>query len=414
MFVLPMQTITNFNQEGAGSIQNTDGNPLHVSFGLLLTGKQAPVVEEKGIQPEMSETEKRVEELIQFLRIDDIASLEKGSELMEDMHFFGGEFPLTTHPLITGLVTEEEAVSIEELFETHSLYANRDNEGLFLPNSLYGWVEEIKQSLESGNHTVLANQETQKILRFAKVIVLLQNEMKSSEDQSLTRWGKLLSAIAELAENTMNDTDKKNRGTGMLLDRFQGLSVTSFSNKQMDSAGKQEGARVPVDYTGTNPFLPMSKIEQLVLRMPDKPITSGSDLSKELETMLAKAKFSTGNGVQKLLVRLNPEHLGALRIELIQKDGMISAKIIASTTIAKEMLEANAKGLKEVFVSHSLPLEKLEISQSSANASQLRNFQRESEQHHHHSSSRDTQAEEEDETFLDRLEEAREETEVQI
>lgn len=79
---------------------------------------------------------------------------------------------------------------------------------------------------------------------------------------------------------------------------------------------------------------------------------------------MSKANFSGTNGVNKLLIRLTPEHLGSLRIELIQKDGMLSAKIMASTAQAKDMLENQIHGLKQAFSGQNIQIERIEISQA--------------------------------------------------
>ena len=79
---------------------------------------------------------------------------------------------------------------------------------------------------------------------------------------------------------------------------------------------------------------------------------------------MSKANFTGANGVNKLLIKLNPEHLGSLRIELIQKDGMMTAKILATSAQAKDMLEKQIHGLKQAFNGQNIQIEKIEVSQA--------------------------------------------------
>ena len=109
----------------------------------------------------------------------------------------------------------------------------------------------------------------------------------------------------------------------------------------------------------------MSKIEQLVLTASKGGQTVSQDeFVKQFESILNKSNFSGTNGVNKLLIRLNPEHLGSLRIELIQKDGVMTARILATTAQAKDMLENQVQGLKHAFSGQNIQIEKIEITQT--------------------------------------------------
>lgn len=64
-----------------------------------------------------------------------------------------------------------------------------------------------------------------------------------------------------------------------------------------------------------------------------------------------------------MFLRLNPENLGSLRIELIQKDSQLTARILTSTGAAKEMLDSQVNGLKQALHSQNIQVERIEISQ---------------------------------------------------
>lgn len=109
----------------------------------------------------------------------------------------------------------------------------------------------------------------------------------------------------------------------------------------------------------------MTKLEQFVLTASKGGQTvSREEFVKQFESILSKANFTGANGVNKLLIKLNPEHLGSLRIELIQKDGMMTAKILATSAQAKDMLEKQIHGLKQAFNGQNIQIEKIEVSQA--------------------------------------------------
>ena len=62
-----------------------------------------------------------------------------------------------------------------------------------------------------------------------------------------------------------------------------------------------------------------------------------------------RVQFGQAGGANRLVLKLFPEHLGTIRIELIQKDGMLTARILASTALGKEMLDSNSSQLRQGF-----------------------------------------------------------------
>ncbi|MGG0790232.1 flagellar hook-length control protein FliK [Peribacillus simplex] len=176
----------------------------------------------------------------------------------------------------------------------------------------------------------------------------LTNQSKAEPDQSYTLEKGQTKTLETLksAFSQLSGSDKGNKdGT-----------VSSGVTLQSPDSGKHQGTGMP--------FL-MTKLEQFVLAAPKGEQTvSQEEFVKQFENILSKANFSGTNGVNKLLIRVTPEHLGSLRIELIQKDGMLSAKIMASTAQAKDMLENQIHGLKQAFGGQNIQIERIEISQA--------------------------------------------------
>ncbi|MGW8425577.1 flagellar hook-length control protein FliK [Peribacillus simplex] len=176
----------------------------------------------------------------------------------------------------------------------------------------------------------------------------LSNQSKAEPDQSYTLEKGQIKTLETLksAFSQLSGSDKGNKdGT-----------VSSGVTLQSPDSGKHQGTGMP--------FL-MTKLEQFVLVAPKGEQTvSQEEFVKQFENILSKANFSGTNGVNKLLIRLTPEHLGSLRIELIQKDGMLSAKIMASTAQVKDMLENQIHGLKQAFSGQNIQIERIEISQA--------------------------------------------------
>jgi len=124
------------------------------------------------------------------------------------------------------------------------------------------------------------------------------------------------------------------------------------------------------------------KAEQLVFTATKGgQSVSQEEFIKQFENILNKANFNASNGVNKLMIRLNPEHLGALRIELIQKDGLLTAKILANTAQAKDMLDSQLNALKQAFGGQQMNIERIEITQAFSAFNSEKFNQKESEEH---------------------------------
>jgi len=91
------------------------------------------------------------------------------------------------------------------------------------------------------------------------------------------------------------------------------------------------------------------------------PVT-GNELEEQLENILKSSSFTKVGNSQKLILRLAPENLGSLRIEILQNDGNIVAKIMTTTAQAKEALDAHMNSLKHGLSSQNLNVDKIEVS----------------------------------------------------
>ncbi|MGG4169785.1 flagellar hook-length control protein FliK [Rossellomorea vietnamensis] len=128
------------------------------------------------------------------------------------------------------------------------------------------------------------------------------------------------------------------------------------------SANDKKGIQ---QFQGTNLHFVLPKAETFSMNL------SSSDRSlqyeqfvKEFQNILGKSNMLSQPNMSKLLIKLYPEQLGSLRIELLQQNGVMTAKILASTTSAKEMLDSQIHGLKQAFSVQNLNVEKIQISQA--------------------------------------------------
>ncbi|SIQ66121.1 flagellar hook-length control protein FliK [Domibacillus enclensis] len=146
----------------------------------------------------------------------------------------------------------------------------------------------------------------------------------------------------------------------------QTILQAAFAQYAADQPVVQENKSVkPVATTveSINPFtIQMSKTEQFVMSVKTNPGPMNMEQFIEKFTQLLGNSnlMKTPNGT-RMLIKLYPEQLGSLRIELLQQNGVMTAKILSSTQAVKELLEQNAHQLKNAFSQQNVTVDKLDI-----------------------------------------------------
>lgn len=86
------------------------------------------------------------------------------------------------------------------------------------------------------------------------------------------------------------------------------------------------------------------------------------EFTNQLLTAMKNSRFGqTPNGTNRLIIKLNPEHLGQLTIRLTQQNGEMVARIIASTQSAKELLEHSITQLRHALPSVNVQIDRFEL-----------------------------------------------------
>lgn len=386
-----MNTIASSVKE---STQASGENSFQGLFGLMLTGTQTS---ETSLTDSGSGelTKEQLQDLLAFLKSEDIFEVEGGMKLLnqslsateqEELLSFIQEAigtDVNLGELISQLktalgMTNENLQDVET-----SDNSNKDAE-IKLEDLLIVVTEMASVPLE--NLKELMNGDTAQLIKAIKLFDLLasengaifekgmvldkgttfdQSKMKDLLQQLTTKFEQLME------KNSVVDPAKQAAKMEYLQKAFAPVAAeinaklsTTKGISEIQSEQKPVQAKTEV-VNGTVQFQQVTKAEQLTLTLSQsgKP-TSTADLIKQFENILARSQFSNGAGTQKLLIKLNPEHLGALRIELIQRDAGIVAKIMTTTQVAKEALESNLNGLKQAFGSQNIQVDRLEITQS--------------------------------------------------
>ncbi|MFD2443525.1 flagellar hook-length control protein FliK [Bacillus sp. CGMCC 1.16607] len=355
---------------------------------ILQTDHSTPKEDLQGNIP-MSSNE--MEELISFLQNQDLFNLDNGAEILNKL-LDNSNSKIEELPLETLSMSADELLKL--LNELANLLGNDGKDQIpihFDEKELIENMDDIlalltkAQSLPNQEFQKIVDQDFAKILKFTKLVDLLsKNQDNLRENEKLS---KLLEAITNKIEqlmksNTTNFRTEYLQKTFTLLSKEIKQSNSGFGRTVVDSLLNQNsqiiGKEFELPNNGVSLLQQMSKPEQLTLMLEGskKPV-SPEQLMKQFESILSKSQFTKMDGMQKLMIKLAPEHLGSLRIELIHKDQMLVAKILTTTGAAKDTLDSHLNGLKQAMANQNIHVEKIEISQQLT--PQERPFQRDTE-----------------------------------
>ncbi|MBY0120692.1 flagellar hook-length control protein FliK [Bacillus sp. S/N-304-OC-R1] len=311
-------------------------------------------------------------DLIQYLQTTDIFKMENGSQLL-------GECANSGSSDVIKLIEEQLNLSSDELIQLlsklhNSLNVNieeqnvsidqlkKDNKDEDQSDLIIALIQSIF-SIQKQDMRIEPTKEFGQAMKAIKLFELLSAHKGSLEDQlKLKEFMKNISEKLELALNTGSTIDR----VDFAKKTFQSLLNEQGGKTQADSeiAGKGLNKSETVNHQGFIQFQQMSKPEQLsLITSAGKPVST-EQLLEQFESILSRSQLMKNGGTQRLFIKLNPEHLGALRVELIQKDSTIIARILTSTANAKDMMESQLNGLKQAFHSQNIQVERIEISQS--------------------------------------------------
>ncbi|WP_102262195.1 flagellar hook-length control protein FliK [Mesobacillus jeotgali] len=368
-----------FNTIAAGK-QKLSGNVgAEASFaGLMstvLSGKAESILSTQTAQGENLES---LGALAEMININDLLDLEDGMKLLDLLNSDSGNL-LTKALAHFGINKEDLKLFIQKWTGNSENDIESASEDELL-SSLAAIITGIAN--QNGNQLLAKLEENDlQTLKALKLLELMTRYADGNEYKSSDPVKESLKNLGEELKNLL-DTSKQNPHADYLQKRFTQLaSDLNLANSRKISLPESSSGLKTDGPAGTVAYLPqMTKAEQLMLTMnsPERPV-SPEQLMKQFESILSKSHFMNSGGTQKLFIKLFPEHLGSIRIELFQKDQTMMARIITTSGKAKETLESQINGLKQAFAAQNLSVERIEVTQQQAQ--QERFLNRDSQQH---------------------------------
>ncbi|WP_257350052.1 flagellar hook-length control protein FliK [Pseudalkalibacillus decolorationis] len=284
----------------------------------------------------------------------------------------------------------EADLSFEELVKQLQHLLTENNSVKLLPETIQiqpvkvQHVQSVYQPKLEHSRMVMKEQPAQ--------IVFEQNNLNSGQKEQLLQdflrflmkegKGKGMPQITTLelkgmlkeAEPSVNQAEpsidgKGNRLTGMVHNRFLFTITKTISEQSITNNGqnlhsvilpKPESKIVGNMVIPTNTTI-MGKVQQYILHVPQEQVSTSSFV-QELTKIINRGRMLTlPNGQTQLSIKLFPEQLGTLDVQIFQRNGEIAAKIIASTAQAKDLIESNLHQLRHSLGGQNIAVDKIEV-----------------------------------------------------
>lgn len=210
----------------------------------------------------------------------------------------------------------------------------------------------------------------EEVTRLVKVIELLAANrdllvVEASKASELKDMMKMVKAGVD--QSLAREFYQSNDWSRVLKDAFQRQAHTMEKQSSTEGGTVEKKSIQPIQAGHIHFVLPKTESVSMSLSSGNRSLQY-EQFVKEFQNILSKSQMLSQPNMSKLLIKLYPEQLGSLRIELLQQNGVMTAKILASTATAKEMLDSQIQGLKHAFTSQNLQVEKIEISQALTDA----------------------------------------------
>ena len=215
-------------------------------------------------------------------------------------------------------------------------------------------IQQVKEQFFSqGSASKLNSMSKSELKHFNQLIDHMMANAKGSDKEWKISLGELKEMLSPRHESSLASPSKSTSPLEWFI--------------QKEAVKGQSAAAPASEKTMTHTLLPGHKqFFQLQSASPvqqtqttdEKPGTVDQQILNTWKQM----KFTPfGNSSGRFTVRLNPENLGFITIQLTKQNGIYASKITASTQAAKELLEHNLTQLKQALPNMSVQVDRFHI-----------------------------------------------------
>ena len=345
----PMQT--------SSSNYAKESNSFDKVFNDTMSGTNAPVDQQKQVVANDSQAITAEEAVTEVTEVVEATTIEEVFDVLGIEH----DEAMLFAEIEGQLIPVEEMMNLEDL--TAALGITKEELEAILQqllgeqmpmNDVWAVLEQTPALLAQitavlqGESNVVTPKEATKVVEFLKL-----TETLSVKTDTVYQQQYQLNQTKDLLQSFVNQFQSVTQQETTKSTTFQQLTQTTV---------KQEADTTQVNASQQQATTVTTKT--VTVTLPAQPSSQSEALAKEIQNLLNRSQLSNNQGTIRLVLKLFPENLGQIRIEVMQKDGLMQARLLATTAAGKELLDSNLNQLKSAFVAQNIQMERIDVAQS--------------------------------------------------
>ena len=386
-----ISTKTDFSQsirQAAGSYAGTDNQSQNVSRNQEAAKDSSTA--KNAVKSEMTDRDAKSSDVRSTKA--ETAAVDKNSEKEEtnpeiaavDKNSEKEEINLEIAAVLAGTQQQNTAVDVDETAVSDFLQD--------IAQQLEVSVDDLMQSMQKLNLQVTDLQDPQNVLKLMTDVKDLSGTAEILTSPELMETFKEINSQAkDFAQQQIQTADIA--GTvevdNVNVQEVQQIASTDDMSSNADSrkSDQQDSQNDITDLGNKNVQTGMSnlrglteRIEELVADRAD--VETAENITKQV---VNQVKLTMKNDVTSLQMQLYPEHLGKVSIQVVSKNGVLTAQIAAENEVAKAALESQLATLKESFDSQGIKVQSVEVmvSTNAFEQNQQSNTENSDQEHRH-------------------------------
>lgn len=344
-------------------LQAGNGQAFGNVFGQILSSQTLQL-------PNVSNGADKEPDFIQdLLSLLDVQSLEEAQELLQanDLTVDSSSLKQLLNKLLGETddlsKLEDQTQDVWDILAVVSEQPNKLVESILLSLNGQAMANPVMANQVEAKQSVVSPVEATQAVELLKIAQLIGNKSDLTFKQESTLFD-LKQTLETLKENLMNVSLNQGKSTitipkAFLQQMVINQTVVKGANTEVVTESKEITSLVQGQTTTVQ-----TKVETVTMTLPTEKPAQSEEFLKELQKVMNRVQFGQSGGANRLVIKLYPEQLGTIRIELIQKDGILTAKMLASTALGKDMLDTHSGQLRQGLANQNIQVEKLEITQA--------------------------------------------------
>ncbi|OMC88809.1 hypothetical protein BK128_02405 [Viridibacillus sp. FSL H7-0596] len=226
-----------------------------------------------------------------------------------------------------------------------------------IDQNAFAFMQNLMASISGEKGATVSQTQASDVLKFLKLVELAvpKTDLVLNQELQVFQVKEWMSALSTKVEQLLNQASSSQ------LPLIKSKDVQPLMINLTDASANESVTTTLTETKGT-------ANTTVTLTLPTNKASQAETFVKEFQAIMNRSQTSNAQGMTKLLIKLYPENLGTIRVELVQKDGVMTARLLASTALGKEMLDSQLNSLKQGLVNQNIQLDRIDVTQALSDA----------------------------------------------